>query len=59
MTYKILLTETAIKDLSNIKSFISSDNRIAAEKYIKKIIDRLELLTDYPLKGPKVQNSFF
>lgn len=59
MTYKILLTETAIKDLSNIKSFISLDNKIAAEKYIKKIIDRLELLKDYPLKGPKVQNSFF
>ena len=32
MTYKILLTETAIKDLSNIKSFISLDNKIAVKK---------------------------
>lgn len=34
MTYKILLTETAIKDLSNIKSLVSLNNKIVVESIL-------------------------
>ena len=59
MTYKIIITESAIFDLQNIKDFIAVDNQKAATKYISKIFDRLQYLETFPYYGLKIANSFF
>lgn len=58
MTYKIILTDSAFKDLENIKFYIPKDNEVASKKYIRKIFDRIEFLSKFPHLGLKIANSF-
>ena len=59
MKYKVIITDSAYKDLESIKSFIAIDNRDAAKDYIGKIFDRLESLSSLPRRGLKISNSLF
>ena len=59
MSYQIILSDSAIKDLENIKSFIALDNLNAANEYLTKNIDRLESLSNFPNLGVKIANYVF
>ncbi len=59
MTYKVIITDSAYKDLESIKSFVAIDNRDATKDYIGKIFDRLESLSSLPQRGLKTSNSLF
>lgn len=59
MTYNVIISDSAFKDLESIKSFISIDNINAATHYIEKIFDKLESLSTFPSRGIKIRNSLF
>ena len=59
MTYKIIITDSAFKDLEEIKSFIANDNLSAAKKYVGTIFDKLKSLSTLPRRGLKISNCFF
>ena len=59
MTYKLIFSELAYKDLEGIKTFIAIDNIDAAKRYIGGIFDRLESLSQFPYRGAKINNSVF
>ena len=59
MKYKIILTNSAYRDLENIKQYISKDNPLVGKQYISKIFDKLEKLSLFPKIGKVINNSFF
>ena len=59
MRYKVIVSDSAYKDLESIKAYIAIDNEVAAIKYIGKVFDRLESLSDMPFRGPSIHNSLF
>lgn len=54
--YKIVLSNEAIKDLSDTKTYISRElkNPTAAKRIVSDIIKRLRILESYPEAGPSV-----
>ena len=59
MKYLITLTDSALKDLEEIKRFIAYDNVEKANQYISEIFNRLKLLKDFPELGKKISNALF
>ncbi len=59
MKYRVILTDNAYRDLESVKQYIAADNNDAAKKYIERIFDRLNQLSEFPRSGLKVCNSFF
>lgn len=45
MTYKVILSDSAYKDLENIKANIAGDNHLVAKQYVEKILDKLSSLS--------------
>lgn len=59
MTYRIILTDKAFRDLEDIKRYISQDSSENAHKYIEKIFNSFENLQSFPFLGKEISNSFF
>lgn len=59
MTYKVILSDSAYKDLENIKAYIAGDNPVAAKQYVGKILDKLSSLSEFPNRGSAIANSLF
>ena len=51
---KLFWTETAKQDLISIKSYIATDNPIAANRWIEKLRKRARNALNAPLSGRKV-----
>jgi len=54
---KIKISEDAYLDIEEMFSYISQDNKTAAEKLRKKIYDGIKGLNDFPYKYPVVQEK--
>ena len=54
---QIKLSNTAFSDLENIESYIAEDSPVIAQKFIRRIFERIEQLSDYPESG-KVVDEF-
>ena len=54
---QIIWTSNAIKDLDSIAEYIEIDSEIAAKKFIKEIISKVDSLTSYPFKGRPIPES--
>ncbi len=48
---KILWTDFAIEDLRSIHDYIAKDSRRYAERYIEKLITRVDQLQNFPKSG--------
>ncbi|MBX2916065.1 MAG: type II toxin-antitoxin system RelE/ParE family toxin [Cyclobacteriaceae bacterium] len=48
---KIIWTDFAIEDLRTIHEFISKDSKFYADRFISKLIDRVEQLEKFPRSG--------
>ena len=54
---KIEWTEPALSDIDNIKEFISKDSQYYASRFVKKIIESVEKLEQFPQIGRKVPEA--
>jgi addiction module RelE/StbE family toxin len=57
---KIIWTEFALEDLRSIHSYISQDSKYYADKFVEKLISRIDQLEFYPQSGrivPEFQND--
>lgn len=52
MDFKIVWTESAISDLEQICQYISSDDRDAAQRVGRGILDHVKILETFPFIGP-------
>ena len=59
MSYKIILTSGAFRNLEKIKAFISQDNSIVAKQYISKIFAKFDYISIFPYIGKPINNSIF
>ena len=48
---KLIWTELAIEDLKLIHEYISKDSKLYADRFIEKIINRVEQLESFPKSG--------
>jgi addiction module RelE/StbE family toxin len=48
---KVIWTEFAVEDLRSIHAYISQDSKVYADKFIEKIISRVEQLETHPKSG--------
>ncbi|MCL2048341.1 MAG: type II toxin-antitoxin system RelE/ParE family toxin [Defluviitaleaceae bacterium] len=54
---KIEISEKAYLDIEEMFSYISKDNKAAAEKLRKKIYTQIKELKDFPFKYPIIQEE--
>lgn len=57
---KIIWTGFAIEDLRSIHAYISQESKYYADKFIEKLISRIDQLAEYPQSGrivPEFQND--
>ena len=52
MDFKVVWTDSAIADLKEICTHISHDNREAAERVGRGILDHVRILATFPFIGP-------
>lgn len=55
MDYRLLYSETALAELSEILGYIAEDDGEAAENFGNSLIDHIELLKQFPRLGPIVK----
>ncbi|HMP99015.1 MAG TPA: type II toxin-antitoxin system RelE/ParE family toxin [Cyclobacteriaceae bacterium] len=48
---KVIWTEFAVEDLRSIHSYISKDSKVYADRFIEKLISKVEQLEAYPNSG--------
>ncbi|MBI1768785.1 MAG: type II toxin-antitoxin system RelE/ParE family toxin [Bacteroidetes bacterium] len=48
---KLIWTDFAIDDLKSIHEYISKDSKVYADRYIEKLISRIDQLEGFPLSG--------
>lgn len=51
MSYQIRINPIATEDMKEIKGYISEDNPEIAIKVIKEIIEKIEMLSEFPEMG--------
>lgn len=51
---KVIWTDLAVSDLKAIHDYISLDSKAYADKFISKVIDRVDQLEKFPKSGRKV-----
>jgi len=57
---RLIWSPLAIKRLSEIAKFIAMDNPLTAERWVDKIFDKVEKLSDFPERGrvvPELNNK--
>lgn len=57
MKFKIRLNPTVISDVQEIKTYISEDNPVAAEKIVNAIYSKIEDLADFPEIGTSLSSK--
>ena len=50
----IVITETAFADLEDIENYISQDSPAIARRFITRIFDKIDQLSEYPQSGKPV-----
>ena len=50
----IVITETAFADLEDIENYISQDSPVIARRFITRIFDKIDQLSEYPQSGKPV-----
>lgn len=57
---KVIWTDFAIEDLRSIHEFISKDSNRYADRYVEKLISRVDQLENFPKsgRGARIQLSF-
>ena len=50
---EVIWAEPALTDLDRIADYIALDKPVAAEKFVQKVFDRVELLSDFPKMGKR------
>jgi plasmid stabilization system protein ParE len=53
MGYKVVITGPAVRDLSDIVTYIADDNVAVARKTGHRLIDKAETLAEFPFVGSK------
>lgn len=53
----VIWTSRALKDLVSIGEYIESDSETAAQKFIKEIISKAEVLAFHPFKGRPIPEN--
>jgi len=48
---RIVRSPDALQDIEDIWSYIAGDNRVAADRFVRTIEERIQRLVDYPLIG--------
>ena len=51
---KVIWTEFALEDLKAIHEYISQDSKVYADKFIEKLINRVDQLENFPESGRSV-----
>ena len=51
MEYKVTVSPKALRDLEEIQKFIATDNPIAAEKFVQKLLVEAHSLRQLPVRG--------
>ena len=54
MDFRVILTEEAIADLQSILGYIADDNPFAAERVGTALLDHIETLKSFPMRGTSV-----
>ena len=57
---RLIWSPLAIKRLSEIAKYIAMDNPVTAERWVDKIFDKVEKLSDFPERGrvvPELNNK--
>ncbi len=57
MDFSVVLTEEAIADLQSILGCIADDNPIAAERVGGALLDHIETLRSFPMRGASVRRD--
>jgi plasmid stabilization system protein ParE len=52
---KLVYTDEAIEDLKRLREFIAVHNRSAAARIATELVDKIELLPDFPKMGTPVE----
>ena len=47
----VIITETAYVDLEDIENYIAQDSPVIARRFILRIFDRIDQLSEYPQSG--------
>jgi toxin ParE1/3/4 len=55
--FQLRLTSQAARDLREIVAYIARDNPAAAERFGLALVEKAELLKEFPLLGKKVQGT--
>jgi len=53
---KVIWTAFAIEDLKSIHEYISKDSKVYADKFVEKIIDRVDQLETSQIRGESFLN---
>ena len=51
---KVVWTDLAIEDLQSIHEYISKDSKFYADRFVTKLINRVDQLENYPKSGRMV-----
>jgi len=54
---KLIWTDTAVKDLVNIKNYIANDSEVYSLNFVQEIFNTIEKLYDFPAIGRKVPEA--
>jgi len=55
---KIFWTESAVADLTSIRDGIARDSEYYASEFVNKIIETVENLVEFPMKGRSVPEAY-
>ena len=55
---EIELSAQAEAELTEIADFIAKDNPSAAERYVRRLRDRIEVLREFPEAGHRIRKRF-
>ena len=48
---KIIWTRSSLRDLQQIHAYISEDSKFYADRFVKRLVTRVDILEDFPLTG--------
>ena len=48
---KIIWTRSSLRDLQQIHEYISEDSKFYADRFVKRLVTRVDILEDFPLTG--------
>jgi len=55
--YDVWVTDTARRDLLDIRAWIAADDPVAATRFVGALRDQIEQLETLPLRGPRIPEA--